>query len=59
MFKKNKRKGVQKKKLIDTHCENNINTVAEELVSSGNIFRNFSSDRKSFKFAQAHLLRTQ
>ena len=26
-------------KLIDTLCENNINTVAEELVSSENITR--------------------
>ena len=25
-------KGVQKKKMIDTLCENNINTIAEELV---------------------------
>ena len=34
---KNKTKDVQKKKLIDIHCESNINTVAEELVSSENI----------------------
>ena len=34
---KNKKKGVRKKKVIDAHCEDNINTVAEELVSSKNI----------------------
>ena len=33
------KKGVQIKKLIDTQCESNINTVAEELVSSENIAR--------------------
>ena len=32
-----KRKGLQNKKLIDTQCESNINTVAEEIVSSENI----------------------
>ena len=37
-LKKNKTKGVQKKKLIDIQCKNNINTiVAKELVSSENI----------------------
>ena len=30
---KSQTKGVQKKKMIDTLCENNINTIAEELVS--------------------------
>ena len=35
-LKKSKRKGVQKKKLIDTQFESNINTVAEELVLSEN-----------------------
>ena len=35
-LKKNKVKGVPKKKLIDTQFESNINTVAEELVSSEN-----------------------
>ena len=30
-------KGIQKKKLSDTKCESNINTVTEELVSSENI----------------------
>ena len=29
---KSQTKGVQKKKMIDTLCENNINTIAEELV---------------------------
>lgn len=29
---KSQTKGVQKKKIIDTLCENNINTIAEELV---------------------------
>ena len=28
---------MQKKKLIDKQCDGNINTVAEELVSSENI----------------------
>ena len=28
-----KRKGIQKKKLSDTQCESNINTVGKELVS--------------------------
>ena len=32
-----KGKGIQKKKLSDTLCESNINTVAEGLVSSENI----------------------
>ena len=32
-----KRKGIQKKKLSDTQRESNINTVAEELVSSEDI----------------------
>ena len=32
-----KGKGIQKKKLSDTQRESNINTVAEELVSSQNI----------------------
>ena len=32
-----KGKGVQKKKLSDTQCESNINTVAEGFVSSENI----------------------
>ena len=32
-----KRKSAQKKKLIDSLCESNINTVAEENVSSDNI----------------------
>ena len=32
-----KGKGIQKKKLSDTQCESNINTVAEGLVSSKNI----------------------
>ena len=37
-LKKNKTKGVQKKKLIDIQFKNNINTiVAKELVSSENI----------------------
>ena len=36
ILKKNE-KGVQKKKLIDTQGESNINTIAEELVSSENI----------------------
>ena len=31
------RKRKENKKLIDTQCESNINTVAEELVSSENI----------------------
>ena len=35
MWKK-KRKGVQKKTFIDTLCESNINTVAEEHFSSEN-----------------------
>ena len=35
-LKKSQRKGLQKKKLIDTQIESNINTVAEELVSSEN-----------------------
>ena len=30
-------KGIQRKTLIDTECENNINTGAEELVSSENV----------------------
>ena len=30
-------KDVQRKKLIDTECENNINTVAEEIVSAENV----------------------
>ena len=34
---KNKEKEFRKKKLIDTQCENNINTVAKELVLSQNI----------------------
>ena len=29
---KSQTKGVQKKKMIDTLCENNINTIAEELA---------------------------
>ena len=29
---KSQTKDVQKKKMIDTLCENNINTIAEELV---------------------------
>ena len=32
-----KRKGAQKKKLIDAACESNINIVVEEHVSSENI----------------------
>ena len=32
-----KRKGIQKKKLSDTQCESNINTVADELATSENI----------------------
>ena len=32
-----KDKGIQRKKLSDTLCESNINTVAEGLVSSENI----------------------
>ena len=32
--KKNKRNSVQKKKLIDSHCESNMNNVSEEHVSS-------------------------
>ena len=36
-LKKNQRKETQKKILIDTLCENNINTVAEELFASENI----------------------
>ena len=32
-----KRKGAQKKKLIDSLCESNINTVIEKNVSSENI----------------------
>ena len=36
-LKKNERKDVQKTKMIDTLCENNINTVAEELVSLENV----------------------
>ena len=35
-LKKNE-KSVQKKKLIDTQVENNVNTVVEELISSENI----------------------
>ena len=31
------RKRKENKKLIDTQCESNINTAAEELVSSENI----------------------
>ena len=31
-LEKSKRKGVQKKKLIDTQCESDVNTVAEEFV---------------------------
>ena len=34
---KEKRKDIQKKKLSDTQCENNINTVADELATSENI----------------------
>ena len=34
---KEKRKGIQKKKLSDTQCESNINTVADELATSENI----------------------
>ena len=37
VWRKIKRKGLQNKKLIDTQCESNINTVAEEIVSSENI----------------------
>ena len=39
MFRKvgRKRKGVQERRQIDKQCEININTVAEELVSSENI----------------------
>ena len=33
----NTRKIMQKKKLIDKQCDGNINTVAEELISSENI----------------------
>ena len=40
-LKKNKVWKVQKKKFIDTESENNINTVAEELVSSENISDTF------------------
>ena len=29
-LRKKRRKGVQKKKIIDTSCENNINTVVEK-----------------------------
>ena len=43
-FWKGQRKGVQKKKLIDALCENNINTVAEELVSSEHTATTFCSD---------------
>ena len=34
---KQNNKDVQKKKIIDTQCESNINTVGEELVSSQKI----------------------
>ena len=39
MFRKvvRKRKGVQERRQIDKQCEININTVAEELISSENI----------------------
>ena len=36
VWKKNRRKGVQKNKLFDTACEKNINTAAEKPVSSEN-----------------------
>ena len=39
-----KRKGVQKKKLIDTQCESNINTVTGELVS---LSENIASGKSS------------
>ena len=32
-----KRKDIEKKKLSDTQCENDINIVAEDFVSSENI----------------------
>ena len=35
-LKKNKKR-VQRKKLIYTECQNNINTIGEELVSSENV----------------------
>ena len=40
---KRKKKVLQKKKLIDTLCEKNISTVAEELVFSENIASSSSS----------------
>ena len=36
-LKKNKIKRVQRKKLIYTECQNNINTIGEELISSENV----------------------
>ena len=41
-MRKKKRKGVQKKKLIDAPLESNIKTVSEEQVSSEN--RHFGVD---------------
>ena len=37
VWRKIKIKGLQNKKLIDTQCESNINTVPEEIASSENI----------------------
>lgn len=43
-MKENQRKDVQKKKLINTLCKNNINTVTEELTSSENIVQVYPDD---------------
>ena len=40
-MKKNKRRSVQNKKLINIESENNINTDAEKLVSSENVEMHF------------------
>lgn len=43
-MKENQRKDVQKKKLINKLCKNNINTVTEELTSSENIVQVYPDD---------------